>query len=64
MGTKEEGAKTVLVRGYSGKIRPQQADAGKCKLCKEPVFVDPDDAVGVGTTTVDRVTYVHHGCET
>jgi len=60
MGSKEEGHTGIVIRGYSGKIRPQQAEAGACKACNEPVFVDAHD-VPV-KTTVDRIEYEHFGC--
>ena len=62
MGTREEGIKAVLVRGYSGKIRPHQAEAGACVECGGVVYVDACNT-GAGKTITDRVTYVHLGCE-
>lgn len=63
MGTREEGKPSIIIRGYSGRIRPEQAECGKCKKCKEPVFVDLRNAMGTGSTVTDRVAYVHYGCD-
>ncbi len=63
MGTREEGRGHVVVKGFSGKIRPAQSEGGRCKVCEEPVFVDMHDHSGASLVPTDRVTYVHHGCE-
>ncbi len=60
MGTREEGHAGVIIKGYSGKIRPWQLEGGACRVCREPVFVEEHDAIKM---TVDRIEYVHLGCE-
>jgi hypothetical protein len=62
MGTREEGKVSVTVKGYSGKIRPHQAQGGKCHMCGDVVYVDPDDKSGASHTVIDRIMYVHWGC--
>lgn len=63
MGTKEEGIAGVIVRGYSGVIRPHQTKAGKCKACGDIVYIDAHESRGTKSPPVDRVIYVHYGCE-
>ena len=59
MGTREESVPTREIKGWSGKIRPLQAEAGKCRKCQEPVFVDPHaNAHPVSANT----EYLHWGC--
>jgi len=59
MGTREEAVRGMLIKGFSGKIRPHQLEGGKCKECQEPVFVEVHENV---KTVMDRVMYVHYGC--
>jgi hypothetical protein len=58
MGTKEDGAAMVIVRGYAGQIRPEQCAAGKCAACREPVFVDASKI----SSAYKRVRYFHYSC--
>jgi len=61
VGTREESNGSVLVRGTSGKIRPQQTEGGSCHACGDVVFVE---ATALTRNVVtDRVTYVHYACE-
>jgi len=59
MGVKEESNPGITIRGYSGIIRPTQREGGKCRECKEPVFVDGHESV---KTTHARVEYIHWAC--
>ena len=61
MGTREESVAGHVVRGYAGKIRPNQAEGGLCTECGELVYVDAH--VAPHKMTVDRVTFIHLGCE-
>lgn len=63
MGTREEGVAGMIVKGYSGIIRPHQVEAGKCKACGDAVYVDANAALKTSKTVTDRVTYLHLGCE-
>ena len=59
MGSREEAVPTREIKGWSGKIRPLQEEAGKCRVCQQPVFVDfhpPAKRVSVVTE------WVHWGC--
>jgi len=60
MGVREESNPGIIIRGYSGMIRPAQLEGGKCSECSEPVFIDSRDE-NVKTIT-SRVQYVHWGC--
>ncbi len=61
MGTKEEAAGILIVKGYSGKIRPHQAEAGKCVACGDVVFVDLEETPKV-EVRAQRVRFFHWGC--
>lgn len=60
MGVREESMPSIIIRGYSGMIRPRQLEGGKCRECTEPVFVEEHESV---KTTLHAIEYVHHGCE-
>ena len=59
MGTREESVPTREIKGWSGKIRPLQCEAGKCRVCSEPVFVDAHPTVHRTPVTTE---YVHWAC--
>ncbi len=59
MGVREESHPAIIIRGYSGQIRPKQLEGGKCKECREPVFVDEHENV---KTTLHQVAYIHWAC--
>jgi len=59
MGTREESMPTREIKGWSGKIRPLQCEASKCRVCEEPVFVDPQAFPKRATHLTE---YVHWAC--
>jgi hypothetical protein len=60
MGTREEGAGVKIVLGFSGKIRPMQAEAGPCNRCGEVVFVDTH--ANAREPQVHTVEFRHWAC--
>jgi hypothetical protein len=60
MGTREEGAGIKVIYGFSGKIRPLQAEAGPCNRCGETVFVDPH--ASPKEPQVHTVEFQHWAC--
>jgi len=59
MGIKEENTPVRIVRGYAGAVRPTQIEAGTCRHCSNPVFVE----AGPVEVTSALIVYFHHGCE-